>query len=258
VINFIEFIGPQGAGKTTLLNKLLQLRRPAENWRTYQEAVSELADSLTWKDLKTVKGKILWLLNRGNFTAYKKEGISNSLFSQIQDEISLNIPKKYESLIEAHLKSICSTDLMLSPIIRAQLVGWQLRALERVLPLEMLNYDKTVLLDEGPIKNHYGLKYMIGSEPAENVYPGAVVFCSLDVETNMKRILDRERQTGSLSMVHKELNNQPFECMVKQTHKIFSENVDFLRSVNVPVLEADMTDKRVAKEVHKFIVRNTR
>jgi len=258
VINYIEFVGPQGVGKTTLLHKLMKLRQPAENWRTYQEAVSEIVDSLTWKDLKSIKSKILWLLNNGNFIEYKREGISNNLFSQIENDISLCIPKKYESLIGAHFKRLCLNDLDLSPINRAQLVGWYIRALERVLVLEKLNYTKTVVLDEGPIKNHYGLKYMNSSEPAENVYPNAVIFCSLDVETNMMRILEREKQTGSLSMVHNELNNQPFEVMVKQTHKVFSENVDFLRKANVPVFEADMTDKMVVDKVHKFVTHNTR
>jgi hypothetical protein len=132
-----------------------------------------------------------------------------------------------------------------------------MKALNRVFQLEMFNYEKVVLFDEGPVKTHYGLKYLDLNLIDYETLPRAVIYCFLDENENINRIYKRNKYRKGLSRVHNELNDNDITVLVKQIHNVFESNYQALSKLNVPVIKLDMNEQIEIDEVRKFIVKYT-
>lgn len=255
-INYIEFIGPPGVGKTTLFNLLVSNREKDSNWVTYQEAISNIADTISWEQLKNLKSTILYLLNKINLTQYKKQGICTILANELRGEIPHSIQTKYEYLMGAQLKAVASLNLNISSINKYSLLSWHLKSLEKAFLLEVFNYQRTVILTEGPFKTHYGLDYINLNQMDMDTIPRAVIYCTTSAEENLKRIQTRFVTTGKLSKIHTPLNNENLYFLVELTHDIAEKNLTFIKSLGVPTTEIDLTNPvtdYTIRELNHFI-----
>lgn len=251
-MNYIELIGPQGAGKSELLQLLVEKRNKTASWITYQEAVSDIVDSIRWNQLKKINNKLLYLLNKVNFVQYKEIGIHNTLISGFTEDIPHTIQKKYEYLMDAQFKCLESMELNISSINKYSLLSWHWNALNRVFILETLNYKKTVLLDEGPLKTHYGLFHINGKQINKETLPKAVIYCSIDLKQNLKRIEKRRIATGKLSKMHNDLNNEDMDCLVTSTHEIATKNFSYIKNLGIPTIEIDLSDSIIDSDLEKL------
>lgn len=240
-MNYIELIGPPGAGKSTLLEQLVNKSEKEIKWKRYEEAVIDIIDSLEWLQLKNTKCKALYLAYKLNFTGYKKLGIRNTLINELTSDISPNIQKKYEYLIESQFKALASLDKNISPINKSTLLNWHVKAVDKLFVLEALKYQKTVVFDEGPFKTHFGLHHIDLEQIKESTLPRAVIYCVCSIEENLKRVKNRISLTGQINKIHNKLNNKDLEYLVDYTQDIARKNVAFLESIGVPILNVDMT-----------------
>lgn len=240
-MNYIEFIGPSAAGKTTLLNTLTSSRNENNQWKTYHEAIFDIVNKLDWSQMKTGKSKLLYLLNKGNISQYKKVGLSNTIIQELTKEIADPVQQKYEYLIEAQLKAIQSLQLNISPINKCSLLNWHLQSLQKIFVLEHFNYKPTVLLTEGPFKTHYGLNNINLNDIRSDTLPKAVIYCTLNLEKNLNRIKTRKNKTGRLSKIHSDLKHESLERMVTYTHEIATRNFIFVKSIGIPTIEVDLS-----------------
>jgi len=252
-MHYIEIIGPQGVGKTTLLNELMKARTGIHIWKTYPEAVTEMADSLSWNRYERINGKFLHLLHKCNFTGFKKQGIANSLIREATVDFPVEIQKKYEYLVDSQFKAFEKINLDISPINRFYLIDWHMKALDRVFTLEMHKYGKTVLFDEGPLKTHYGLELLDQQNVNRDTLPKAVVYCFTGIKKNKKRLVKRMDHTGRLSRIHNELNNEDFETMVEFVHEVMERNMAVIRNLEIPVHEIELSERPGKKKLGQLI-----
>ncbi len=255
-MNYIELIGPPSVGKTTLLKTLTDHRDQNTQWKTYQEAIFNIVDTLDWSQMESQKSKLLFLLNKINQVHYKKFGICNTIISELTDEIPHSILQKYEYLIEANLSAIQSIYLNISPINKFSLLNWHIQSLQKIFILETFSYESTVLLSEGPFKTHYGLNNIKSDNFRSDTLPKAVIYCTLDIEENLNRIKKRKEVTGNLSKIHNELNNEHLEHLVAYTHNVAERNFTFIKSIGIPTIEVDLThpvSHTELKQLNKFI-----
>jgi len=252
MISYIEMIGPQGVGKTTLLNELIKTRPKNHNWRIYPEAVSEMADTLSWDKYKRINGKFLHLLHKCNLTGFKNQGISNLLIREATVDFPVEIQKKYEYLMDSQFKAFEKINLDISPINRFYQIDWHMKALDRIFTLEMHNYRKTVLFDEGPLKTHYGLELLDQQKTGRDTLPKAVVYCYVGLKENKERLVQRMDHTGRLSKFHNKLNSEDFETIVEFTHKVIDRNMVVIKELGIPVHEIELSKRPDKKRLEKL------
>jgi len=258
-MNYIELIGPPGIGKTTLLNTLAQLRKE-EAWKTYNEAISNITDSLVWNQLNSSKSRLLYLVNKANFTGHKKRGICNSLVKELVPQIAGVIYKKYEYLAEAQLQAIQTLSPQISSIIKCSFVSWHMQALQKLFLLESFGYNSTVLLAEGPLKNHHGLNQVAHDKITPNTLPNAIIYCHLSIAKNIERIQNRFALTGRVSTIHNTLNSGQIEELVSYSHEIAKANLGVIKMLGIPVYEIALTNATTDTELYKlqqFIAKNS-
>lgn len=258
-MNYIELIGPPSVGKTTLLNTLANSRKTNE-WATYEEATYDIVDSLTWSQLYSPKSKLLYLINKVNFTNFKRLGINNTILKEVIPQVAGAIQKKYEYLVEAQLQAIQTLSLNISPINKCSFLNWHIQALQKLFMLETFGYTKTVLLAEGPFKNHHGLDQIHPNSITPNTLPNAVIYCTLSIANNIKRIQNRLALTGNISTIYNSLNKGQLEELVTYTHEIARVNVGSIKMLGIPIFEVDLTDHTptpVLERIQQFITSNT-
>ena len=226
-------IGPQGAGKTTLMKKLVQHRDIDSGWCTSAEAIIEIAGRVRWKDLNHLDQRLLWLLRKADLFELKINGLSNKLVRSLRDEEDLDVKRKYEYLIAA-----------------------QIKALDRAFLLEEFNFSKTVVMDEGPFKTHYGLRYINPEKVVKETLPAAVIYGTIDKQKNVERIMKRYEATGSFSRIHNRINRDGVPEVTGKVHEILNENIKVIRKLGVPVMELDLggaLDGDVIRNVGEFL-----
>lgn len=253
-MSYIELIGPHSVGKTTLLKRLVSKRKKEKEtkWKKYEETISDILDSLEWHELQNMKCRALYLAYKLNFTGYKKVGIRNTLIKKLTPDISNKVQKKYEYLIESQFKALASLDENISPINKCTLLNWHKKALEKLWVLEALQYQKTVVFDEGPLKTHFGLHQIDLDQMKKTTLPKAVINCTCSIEENLKRVKNRINQTGNVLKIHNGLNNKDLEYLVGYTHAVANKNTAFLESIGLPILNVDLTDPIKDSDLEKI------
>ena len=255
-MNYIEIIGPQGAGKTTLLKKLMQLRGEDDDWCTVDEAIIEIAGKVRWKDLNKGWQRTLWFMRKADFFNTKINGLSNALVKKLRGKEDLTAKKKYEYLIMAQIKAIAELEMDISPLNLFSLMVMNYSALDRLLLLEEFNFSRTVVMDEGPFKTHYGLKYINTENIDKETLPSAVVFVTIDPEINVERIMKRYDETGSLSRIHSSINRDSIPEVTPKLHTILEENLKTMYKLKIPVIELDLGEElnpKTVDDVGEFI-----
>lgn len=240
-MNYIEMIGPPGIGKSTLLELLSDSRTKDASWKRYEEAIFDIAASLKWSQLKTPKSKLLYLINKSNISHYKKLGICNTIVNDVKRTFPNKVLTNYNFLVDAQLKAVQHIALNISPINKCSFINWHLQSLQKVFTLEAFHYEPTVIFEEGPLKTHFGLEQININHIEADSLPKAVIYCSLSIEDNLKRIQARKRTTGKLSAIHNELNKENLEQLVAYTHDVAASNYAFIRSIGIPTIEVDLS-----------------
>lgn len=240
-MDYIELVGPPAVGKTTLLDLLVSERKADVGWKKYEEAIFDIVASLQWHELTTTKSAVLYLADRINFIRYKKLGICNTLIHELTTDISNDIQRKYEYLLDSQIKALASLDENISAINKYGLLGWHKKALQKLFVLETLQYQKTVIFDEGPLKTHFGLHEIELNQIKKSTLPKAVIYCSSSVEENLQKVKKRIALTGQINSIHNGLNDKGMEYLVNYTHRIAEKNIDFIENIGVPVLKIDLT-----------------
>lgn len=240
-MNYIELIGPPGIGKSTLLNSLVNSRKNGDTWKTYHEAIFEMADSLSWNQLTSNKSRLLYLLYQANVTNYKKLGIANTIIKELAPRFTDAMQRKYEYFIESQLKAINTLSIQISPINKCSFINWHIQAIKKLFVLETFGYSNTVLFAEGPLKNHHGLNYITHEETTPETLPNAVIYCTLGIDKNIERIQKRKALTGSVSTIHNSLNKAQLEELVSYTHEIAKTNLGSIKMLRIPTYEVDLT-----------------
>jgi len=251
-MNYIEIIGPQGVGKTSLLERLVAARPRGSSWVTYHEALFEIARQISWGDVNTMYGKYLYLLNRINPTSFKRIGISIKLINEIKPGNKGSI-EQFDYLIRSHITYMNSDDLDLSAVNKARLLNWHFNAVQRCLLLEAFGYSKTVIFDEGPYKNHYGLKVLAISSITPGTMPLAVINCYTSTMENFERIKKRAENTNRLSVIHKDMDDEALMAMVETIRNVNTSNAMFLRNAGVPVLDTDLSGDKKEHDIGRII-----
>jgi len=255
-MNYIEIVGPPGAGKTTLLNKLIDERKEGAEWCTFDEAIIDIAQKLRWSDLGHNKAKGLFLLNKIDLFNKKTLGISNKLVKSLRGEEDYGIMSKYEDLIKAQIKAVAELNIDISPLNLFSILAWNRNALDRNFLLEEFSYPKTVVMDEGPLKTHYGLSNLDWDKIDNESLPRAVIAAKISVEENVKRILLRYSESGNLSRHPNEYNGDSIELVTTKVHQIFESNLSIIKKLGIPMLEIDLEveiDKNCVEKTAEFI-----
>jgi len=255
-MNYIEMIGPQGAGKTTLMKKLVKHRNGDSNWCTFDEAVIEIGGQVRWKDLKYMEQRLFWLMRKADLFDLKINGLSQKLVKSLRVQKHLEIKRKYEYQIEAQFHALAELDMDISPINLFHLMKLNYNALDRAFLLEEFNFPKTVVLDEGPFKTHYGLKYITPEKVVKDTLPNAVLYTTIDIQKNVKRIMKRYDDTGYFNRIHNRINREGIPEVTEKLHKILEDNIKEIRKLGIPVMELDLgapINDNVIGEIEEFI-----
>jgi len=249
-------IGPQGAGKTTLMKKLVQHRDIDSGWCTSDEAIIEIAGRVRWRDLNHLDQRLLWLLRKADLFELKINGLSYKLVQSLRDEEDLDVKRKYEYLIAAQIKALAELELNISPVNLFYLMTWHYKALDRAFLLEEFNFPKTVVMDEGPFKTHYGLRYIDPEKVVKETLSAAVIYCTIDKQKNVERIMKRYEAMGNFSSIHNRINRDSVPEVTGKVHEILNENIKVIRKLGVPVMELDLggaLDGDVIRNVGEFL-----
>ncbi|MEL7834393.1 hypothetical protein [Fodinibius sp. Rm-B-1B1-1] len=257
-MNYIEIIGPPGVGKSTLLKALVN-RRKNERWKTYQEAIINIANTLKWKQLGSSKSQLLYVLNKINVSKYKELGLANTIVQYEASQIANSIKKKYEYFVDAEFEALNKMPLRISAINKSSFLSWHIKSLNKLFIMEAFGYMPTVIFAEGPCKTHHGLKYIQEHKVTADTLPRAIIYCTLSAKDNIKRIQTRATATGSVSTIHNQLNDEQLETLVLYTHQVAEENLTFLKRLGIPTYELNLTDTQSDVElnhIQDFITEN--
>ena len=242
-MNYIELLGPQGVGKTTLLNQLAERRTEEYEWKTYEEAIKEVAQSLSFNEMKTIYGKVLYLLNKLNPVDFKRMGLASRIIKDAIPEHSENAKSQYDNLFELHLSYMANNDLGVSSLKKIQLLNWHVKTLSRYFIFDTIQYQSTIVLDEGLLKNIYGFSEFHESKFNTCAMPDAVINCYLSYEENIRRIRERQDKTGRLSIMHRGTKDKyTLEDRVEMIAKLNNKKVEVIKNANIPVLDVNMDD----------------
>ena len=124
--------------------------------------------------------------------------------------------------------------------------------IEDLCLLDLKQYKKTVILDEGPI-NHLPNIEKLSKEPT--VLPKGVIFCDVDESINFQRIKARELQRGRPSPIHKGLNDEELKIDINKRKTGFLKKRETLISYGIPFIDINLEEisAKKVKETTSFL-----
>lgn len=159
----------------------------------------------------------------------------------------------YESLAELKLKTVTAQSV--SNIDKLFLLGYFYKMI--IQDYNIIQTNKNIIAkDEGLIHNFGNELYTLLSKNekfVENfIQSRAVVYCYADENSVADRILSRYETMGRLLPQHKNKSKEELIVQERITLKRKLETINFIESLNIPVLYVD-TVEELAKNVDKVI-----
>lgn len=255
----IELIGASGVGKTTFSKELLKSKRA---WKTPDEARIEIVRNMTFKNFKSHKQKLCYLLLKLNiFPNINSKFASHSLSNYVKEKM-YNDMNKYNDLISLMLNSIIN-DNEIESFRKGEFIAFYMNLIiNDIIAIEDSNENSLILYDDGIVHNTIGLlneeyfNLMItkNHKILDYVLPQAVIFCELNIEDNIKRRKQRIAN-GKGTCFETNLSHDKIVQICQKSISNSNNKISLLKKYNIPILKINMNDpvKINVKIVNEFI-----
>lgn len=249
----IELIGPSGGGKSYLVSFLKKNRGSYYDWSTYDEAILEIVKQKGIRDIKGLSKKVYGLLLQ---LGVEKGFVIKKLLPKLK--VQKSISDEFNYFAELHFNYL-SNDLLYSNYLqKLYYCQFHYSVLQSLNQLLSLNYQGTVLFDEGPFATCYGLQNgELNRLKKSAILPQVVFYCYLSPEENFKRLLKRKEKNGRIGGRYSALEKEKdIMKLIKIIHEEKSQQRDLLASLNIPIIDVNLEEiitPKKAKELNKLL-----
>ena len=251
----IELFGVEGIGKTTFYNELVSQRIKKDTWMTTEEARAKLAYKHLIENKKAFKYYLAAISLKFNINKWMRSHICDDVLFSLQEKNLMDKNESYQNFLQVILKYGNTSEY--SPQIRLIRVARLYHITLKLVYLD--NYESSdVFLSEGDNFSIHGLllphwQNEIYEEMIKEIFinmpvPAGLVYCYLDLEETIRRIMNRKKN-GIITLAHRDPDD--YDAIVDNNHLIqiiqnqsdmAAMGVDILRKRGVKILEMDMGD----------------
>lgn len=250
----IEFLGVEGIGKTTLYKELVRCRSKRDKWMTTEEARLKIASEYLKNNPTSFKNHIMGALLKFNKSKWIQSNICDSVLSIPQEINFLTHNGLYRDFLSNILKFYSTNDY--PPELTIIRIARLYQAINKLTYLENFVSEK-VFLSESDNISMGGLFLWKGQNELINEFfytmplPIGLIYCYLDQEEAIKRIIERKNKR-IITIEHRDpenynliLDNDRLREIIQNQSNIASIGVNILRNRGVKILKINMGDTLV-------------
>ena len=157
----------------------------------------------------------------------------------LNKNVFLNNYNTYSYLLDSYLDYYRKSDQSSGEVIYRLSLYKQI--IEQLCLFDKFQYQKPVLMDEGPLNHHPDLPVKLDPD---SVKPIGIVFCNLDSDQNFERIKEREKSRGRPSPLHRGLNDKQLKELIAVHQQNYLKKKEKIRAFDIPNIEINLSEPR--------------
>lgn len=252
----IEIFGVEGIGKTTLYSELKKRRNNTDSWKTMEEARSKLAYYHLIEGQRLTKTLFVSYLIKINLNMWLTSHLCDYALEDLEKHTLIDENKLYDPFLKVLLDYCCMEGY--TPQIRLERIIALYRIILKTAHLD--NYDSPdIYLSEANNFSLFGLllphwynkdyKRFVRSYFENMPPPFGLIYCTLDLEETISRIVQRKK-CGIITTAHRNplnfdsiLDDDQLINVVKSQIYCVNIGVEILKERGVKILEVQMSEE---------------